>query len=177
MTLKKLVMIGAVLATALGAGVSQAKADVFHANAGPARGYYMGRAPRAEWRGRPYYYRRRAVVVPTVNYGYGYGYSYPVANTQDPALFATQIRAEADQAATDLQFDVRQGAVEPQAIASLNADRQEIERDLAEASAKGYITADDRAHLEAHVQEIRDLRSQFRCANQAQASYGASYGY
>ena len=178
MTLK-MGMIGAALAAVLFAGASQAKADVVHVNVHPARTHYVTRAPRAEWRGRPTYYRRPVVVAPVapvvapvVNYGYG----YPVASTQDPALVATQIRAEADQAAADLQFDVRQGAVEPQALASLNADRQEIDSDLAEASAKGYITDADRAHLEAHVQEIRDLRSQFRCANQAQASNGVGYG-
>src|SRR5689334_18655185 len=84
MTLKKLVMIGAVLATALGAGVSQAKADVVHVNVGPARAHYLPRAPRMHWWGRPYYSRRPVVVAPAIapvdNYGYGYGYTAPVAS-------------------------------------------------------------------------------------------------
>src|SRR5262249_24208786 len=87
---------------------------------------------------------------------------------QDPSVVADQIRAEMNQADEDVRFDVRQGVVEPRALASLDADRAEIERDLAEASAKGYFTPDDRAHLEAHVQAIRDLRSQLRRAAEGQ---------
>jgi hypothetical protein len=83
MTLKKLVMIGALLVTALGAGVSQAKADVLHANVGPARVHYVQRAPHAEWRGRPGYYRRPVVNAPVIHHGYGYGHAYHAANRRE----------------------------------------------------------------------------------------------
>lgn len=173
MTLKKIGMIGAILATGLLAGASHAKADGVHTNVSayhgrPDRVQYVQRARRPGWsRYRNAYYYRPAVVAPAPNYGYGYGAPDP----GNPSVFAVQIRAEMNQAADDLRFDVRQGVVEPRALASLEADRQEIERDLASASAKGYITADDQAHLEQHVQEIRDLRTQLRCAPQGQASY------
>jgi|SRR5215831_17307429 len=169
MTLKKLTkltMIGAVLASGLIGAAGQAKAEVVRANVGPPRVSYVQYAPRPGWwRHRRVY--RAAVAMPVPSYGYG----YMPAGAQDPSVVATEIRAEMDQAAQDLRFDVRQGAVEPRALASLEADRQEIERDLGEASAKGYITAADRAHLEQHVQEIRDLRTQLRCARPGPATY------
>jgi hypothetical protein len=173
-------MVAATFAAGLLAGASQAKADVVRVNARPAHaahdGRYVRRAPRPSWRGYPAYgygyrydYGYRPVVVapppaPAVALSYGARYTYGAPDPQDPSFVATQIRAEMNQAADDLRFDVRQGVVEPRALASLEADRQEIERDLASASAKGYITPEDRAHLEQHVQEIRDLRVQLRCA-------------
>ena len=108
---------------------------------------------------------------PDYRYRDAYGPADPRDAAQDPAVVAMEIRAEADRAADDLRFDVRQGAVEPTALASLAAGREEVERDLAEASAKGYITPADRAHLEEHVQEIRGLREQFRCSPDGRVSY------
>jgi hypothetical protein len=171
MTLK-LKLMGAVLGAALIGAAGQAKADVLRVNVGPARVAHVQPTWRGGWAGHRRYERpavsyRPVVAVPVASQWRG----YPVADAQDPSQVAVQIRAETDRAADDLRFDVRQRAVEPRALASLEADRQEIERDLAEASAKGYITADDRAHLEAHVQEIRDLRTQFACANQGQVTY------
>jgi len=175
MTLKT-TMMGALLALGLiGGTVGQAKADVLRVNGTPARAHYVQTAPRREWVRYRRAYRPAVAVpvpvpvpvaVPTYRYG------YVGADAQDPSVVAAQIRAEMERAAEDVRFDVRQGVVEPRALASLDADRQEIERDLSEASAKGYITADDRAHLEQHVQEIRDLRDQLRCGREAPAAYG-----
>jgi hypothetical protein len=100
---------------------------------------------------------RRPIVVTTPTYTYG------VYGGEDPGYFASQINSETAQAVNDLQFDVQNGVVRPEALNQMAADQNEISRDLAEATSKGYITQDDRAHLEAHVQEIRDLRDQFRC--------------
>jgi hypothetical protein len=179
MTLKIAVM-GTVLAGALMGGLGQAKADVVRVNVAPARVVYGQPAPGRAW-GRHRRYLRPVLVTPAPDHyraavavpapSYGYGDRYAAANAQDPSVVAAEIRAEMDRAADDLGFDVRQGVVESRALASLQADREEIERDLGAASAKGYITAEDRAHLEQHVQEIRDLRTQFRCARQAQAIY------
>jgi hypothetical protein len=189
MTLK-MKIVGALLATGLIAGAGQAKADVVRVRVGPARAGYVQPAPRSGRGWDRSYYRRvvRAptavpvrvpvavpVSVPVQNGGYGNGYDgsygYAAPGAQDPSVVAFQIRAEMNRAAEDVRFDVGQGVVERRALAALEADRQEIERDLAEASAKGYITADDRAHLEQHVQELRDLRDQLRCANGGGVAY------
>jgi hypothetical protein len=172
MTLKKGI-IGAILGSALLAGASQAKADVVHVNARPNHVRHVQRVARPVWRSYRPAYGYRPVVTVTAPSGYGYGHGYAAPDPQNPSVVATQIRAEMNQAAEDLRFDVRQGVVESRALASLEADRQEIERDLAAASAKGYITPDDRAHLEQHVQEIRDLRTQLRCAPGGRVAYGS----
>jgi hypothetical protein len=177
MTLK-MTMMATVLAGALMGGVGQAKADVVRWNVAPPRVAYGQPAPRQPWGQRRRYarpvlvtpapsYYRRPVAAPVPSYGYGYG----AAGAQDPSVVAAEIRAKTERAADDLRFDVRQGVVEVRALASLQADREEIERDLGAAAAKGYLTAEDREHLEQHVQEIRDLRTQFRCAGQAQVTY------
>jgi hypothetical protein len=174
MTLKT-TMMGALLAASLFGLVGQAKADALRVNVAPPRVHYVQPGWRREWvRFRRPYWRAVAVPVPAPVAVPSYGYGYAGADAQDPWVVAAQIRAEMDRAAEDVRFDVRQGVVEPRALASLDGDRQEIERDLAEASAKGYITAEDRAHLEQHVQEIRDLRDQLRCAREAPAAY--TYG-
>jgi hypothetical protein len=165
MTLK-MMMIGAVLASGLIGAASQAKAEVVRVKVGPAGVGYVQSAPRPGWR-RYHPYQSRVEVMPPRNHGYR-----PVASqAQNPAVVAAEIRAQMEQADRELRFDVRQGVVEPRALASLEADRREIERDLRAASANGYITAQERLHLEEHVQQIRDLRSQFRCAHPAQATY------
>ena len=172
MTLKMTVM-GAVLAAGLIGGITEAKADVVRVNVGPARVHYVRAATRGD-RGWDRSAPRPAVVAPRFpRYGYGarYGVGYVAADAQNPSVVAAQIRAEMAEAAEDLRFDVRQGVVERRALAALDADREEIERDLGAASRKGYITADDRAHLEQHVQEIRDLRTQLRCAGERQVTY------
>jgi len=165
MTLK-MMMIGAVLASGLIGAASQAKAEVVRVNVGPAGVGYVHTAPRPfSW--RYHRYQNRVEVAPPRNHGY----RAVAAQAQNPAVVAAEIRAQMEQADRDLRFDVRRGLVEPRALASLAADRREIERDLRATSAKGYITAQDRQHLDEHVQEIRDLRSQFRCAPPAQVNY------
>jgi hypothetical protein len=181
MTLK-MTMMATVLAGALMGGVGQAKADVVGWNVAPPRVAYGQPAPRQFWGQHRRYlrpvletpapsYYRRPVAAPVPSYGYGYGYGYGAADAHDPSVVEAEIRAKMERAADDLRFDVRQGVVEVRALASLQADREEIERDLGAAAAKGYLTAEDREHLEQHVQEIRDLRAQFRCARQAQVTY------
>ena len=80
---------------------------------------------------------------------------------QDPNVFVAQIERELASVDNDLRYDVSQGGVSPDALPALAAGRQEIEHDLQLATQKGYITPDDRAHLEGHVQEMRDLRTQY----------------
>jgi len=154
MSLFKMGMIGAVLATGLVGGASKARADV-RFDIGPARVDFV--APRIV---------TAPPVYASVDYGrYGYGrvdWRRRGLRWQRPARFAAEIRAEMNQADADIRYHVEQGTVSPQALASLEADRQEIERDLVEAMSKGYITPDDRMHLEGHVQEIRDLRDRYR---------------
>jgi len=165
MTLK-LTMIGALLASVLIGAAGQAKADVVRVNVRPGGAGYVEPAPRAgSWRQRGYF--RPVAVPPAPNQRYG----FVAARRQDPSLIAAEIRAQMDRATEELRFEVRRGRVEPRALASLEADRQQIERGLAMASARGYITTRDRLRLEQHVQEIRDLRSQFRCARPAQVIY------
>ncbi|HET6148838.1 MAG TPA: hypothetical protein VFH68_14975 [Polyangia bacterium] len=165
MTLK-LTMIVAVLASGLIGATSQAKADVVRVNVRPAVvGYAAPAARPGAWQQQRHY--RPGVVPGAPNQGYG----FLAARTQAPSVVALEIRAQMERAAEDLRFDVRRGLVERRALASLAADRQEIERGLAVASARGYITMRDRLHLEQHVQEIRDLRTQFRCTRPAQVNY------
>ena len=165
MTLK-MMMIGAVLASGLIGAAGQARAEVVRVNVGPAAVGHVQSAPRPGSR-RYHRYQSRLEVAPTRIHGYR-----PVAApAQDPAAVAQEIRAQMEQADRDLRFDIRQGVVEPRALASLQAERREIERDLRAASARGYFTARDRLHLEGQVQQIRDLRSQFRCAHPAPVAY------
>jgi len=164
MTLK-LGIFGALLATGLIAGAGQAKAEVFRGTAGPVRAEYVQPAPDRGWRSHradDHRWVRPAPVRPTV-----YGYGAPAAGiraVQNPSRVAMQVRAELNQAGQELRFDVRHGVVEPRALAAFEANRQEIERELGRASAKGFITARDRLRLDQQVQEARALRSQFRCA-------------
>lgn len=103
-------------------------------------------------------------VAPPVEPGYTYrqprwGFR---RGWQNPTVFAYRVRAAMNQADADIRYHVQSGSVSPDALRALEDDRQEIERDLSEASQKGYITSADRAHLEEHVQEIRDLRDRYR---------------
>lgn len=180
MTLVKMGLMGAAVVGGLVGGAGNAKADV-RVGFGPGRvtvsapvRRYIAPPPARvtpvryeryrnyDRYGRWHWDRRPIVVATGPTYTYG---SYGTYNTygDDPGYFASQINSELAQAVNDLQFDVRNGVVRPEALNQMAEDQQEINRDLAAATAKGYITQDDRAHLEAHVQEIRDLRSQFRC--------------
>jgi hypothetical protein len=177
MTLMKMGLMGAAVVGGLVGGAGTAKADVRPGFApgrmtvsAPVRRYIappparVVSAPVRYERYRNYdrygHWRwdRRPIVVNTAP-----TYTYGVYGGEDPGYFASQINSEMVQAVNDLQFDVRNGTVRPEALNQMSADENEISRDLSEATAKGYITQDDRAHLEAHVQEIRDLRDQFRC--------------
>lgn len=91
-----------------------------------------------------------------------WGWRFRRSRTGNPSFVASQIRAEVSRAARDLRFDIEQGAVRPEAWGAFEAGHDEIERDLAEASRKGFITPEDRGHLEAHVGELRQLRDRFR---------------
>jgi hypothetical protein len=179
MTLVKMGLMGAALAGGLVGGAGNAKADV-RFGIGPAR--VVVQAPVA--RVTPVRYGRydsrhrwgRPIVVsPAPVYGYGGTYvSAPAPRGENPSYVASEIRNQVSQLDNDIRYHVQSGSIRPEALAQLDADRQEIERDLAEASAKGYITAADRQHLEEHVQEIRDLRERFRC-NEGNAYGQVSY--
>ncbi len=150
------------------------------------------RWPRARWNrvryrySYPYTYGQYGAYGQYGTYGqYGVQPVYqqtPVYNQTsdctDPALFAEQIRAEMNVVDADIRYHVQAGSMDPSALASLNAGRDEIERDLAEAMAKGYITEADRQHLEQHVQELRDLRERYRAAQVVTPGYyGTEYPY
>jgi hypothetical protein len=189
--LLKSTFVGGLAVAGLIAAAGYAKADVLRVNVAPAAvapapapfvrnwGATVRVAPvraddhrgpqrhRHSWRRGRYHRPPVAVVTP----GHGGYYRYTVAGTQSPAVVAAAIRAEADRAAADVRLDVRHGVVYPPALASLAAHREELERDLAFASAKGYITVDDRARLERRVQDMRDLRVQFRRAHEGRVTY------
>jgi hypothetical protein len=185
----KLTFVGVLAAAGLIAAAGYAKADVLRVNLAPAAvapapapfvpgwGVPVRVAPvraddhrgpqrhRDSWRRGRYHRPPVAVVTP----GHGGYYRYAVAGAQSPAVVAAAIRAEADRAAADVRLAVRQGVVYRPALASLAAHREE--RDLAFASAKGYITVDDRARLERRVQDMRDLRVEFRRAHEGRVTY------
>src|SRR4051812_46536648 len=119
MTLK-LGIFGALLATGLIAGAGQAKADGLRVQVRPAPAAYVQPVPvrGAGWQPR---YHGPVVPTPAINRGYGYGYGAPavVRTGQRPSRFARQVRADLDQATEELRFDVRQGMVEPRALAML----------------------------------------------------------
>lgn len=161
MTLK-MKMIGAVLASGLIGAAGQAKADVFRVDVRARGAGFAQAAPRSEeWRQRQHDDPVAFSEVP--NHGRGHQF----ARGEDPGAVAGEIRGETERAARDLRLDVRRGTVEPRALSALEADRRQIERALAAASSKGFITARDRVQLEQRVQDIRDLHRQFRCARPA----------
>jgi hypothetical protein len=162
MTLK-LGIFGALLATGLIAGAGQAKAEMVHVKAGPMRAEYVQPAPDRGWGSRRPDYRR-VRPAPVRNSVYGYLAPTGSRTAQSPSRVAMQARHDLNQAAEDLRFDVRHGVVERRALAAFETNRQEIERDLGRASAKGFITARERQQLERQIEEVRALRSQFRCA-------------
>ncbi len=131
---------------------------------------------RYRWGYRPHWGYRQVVIAPPVTPpSYVYGGGYRVDNCH---AFADQIRGEMNVVDADIRYHVQQGSVSAQALNELNAGRDEIERDLAEALQKGYVTDADRQHLQQHVQEMRDLRDRFRVAvAPAPPAYGYGYGY
>jgi hypothetical protein len=161
MTLK-MKMIGAVLASALLGGVGQAKADVLRVDVRENGAGFVQPGPRSDG------WRQRQHDGPTAfAEASNHGRRYEVRRGEDPSTVARDLRAETDQAARDLRLDVRRGTVEPRALSALEVDRRELERTLASASIKGFITGRDRVQLEQQVQEIRDLHRQFLCARPA----------
>jgi hypothetical protein len=173
----KLGIFGALLATGLIAGAGQAKADevrgeVVHWKSGPVRAEYRQPAPDRGWGShRPDYRRARPAPVPYPVYGYQAPAG--IRTAQNPSRVAMQVRAELNRAGESLRFEVRHGVVEPRALAAFESLRQEIERDLSRASARGYISARDRLRLDEQVQEVQALRSQFHCGPQTQTHPGA----
>lgn len=61
----------------------------------------------------------------------------------------------------DLSFDVRRGVVRPEAMRAMAMGRNDMERDLAGFAAKGFLTFEDRAHLDRELAELRCLRDRF----------------
>src|SRR5689334_9887273 len=127
MTLKKTV-IGAVLAAATIGAAAQARAEAVRVDVAPPRVQFVqpARSPyvqpfrvqhvaprvpyvqpvrRSGW-GRYHRYARPTVGVPVPTHGYPAGYVVP--NPGDPSFVAVQVRAEMDQATSDVRFDVRQ---------------------------------------------------------------------
>lgn len=80
---------------------------------------------------------------------------------REMARYSHDLRRDLFGIGRDLSFDVRRGVVRPEAMRALAFARYDLERDLAAFSAKGFLTFEERAHLDRELAELRCLRDRF----------------
>ena len=86
-------------------------------------------------------------------------YNQPVYNNGCNA-FAEQVRAELANIEAAVRARVQTGELDGNALTTMEAARDDMQQDLVDLSAKGYVTDADRAHIE---HDIQLLRSKFGC--------------
>jgi len=175
MRLAKVALLGAVsLLGVFTAGAAQAQPYRY---APPARVVREGRARRAQPHYRSVLYRghwvRRPIVVqpaagfevPVAGYGYdGYGYGNPYVQAAAPTdpcqAFSAQVKAQLSQIESAVRARVAAGQLDGNALTAMEAARDDLQQDVADLSAKGYVTDADRAHID---RDIDGLHQKFGC--------------
>ena len=109
--------------------------------------YY--RTPRVRWH-RPMY-RYQAPVYPTAQ---------PVYQSYYQDSFADHVRGELQQIEESVRARVESGELDGNALTAMESARDDIQRDVVDVSAKGFIDPADRGHIEGDVQA---LRQKFGC--------------
>ena len=79
------------------------------------------------------------------------------------ARFASELRRDMTEIEQDLYLKVQRGMVRPEAMQALLSGRMGVENALNAASAKGFLTFDDRSYLEGQVAGLRTIDDQYRC--------------
>lgn len=79
----------------------------------------------------------------------------------DPGAFATHVRREADAIELDVVRDVRRGDLTSMALTDVRARRAYIERMLSQYGADGFIHRDERHHVDALIQGMRDAKGRY----------------
>jgi hypothetical protein len=93
-----------------------------------------------------------------------YTYTQPVyeqsAYDDGSNAFAAHVRWELGNIESQVRDRVAAGELDGSALTTMEAARNDLQEDLVDLSAKGYIAAADRAHLESDLQQ---LRQKFGC--------------
>jgi hypothetical protein len=79
----------------------------------------------------------------------------------DPGVFASRVRRDADEVEHDVVRDVRRGDLGAQALGDVRARRAYIEQMLSQYSADGFIHRDERRHVDALVDSLRDAKHRY----------------
>ena len=74
--------------------------------------------------------------------------------------FADQVRAELNQLEDAVRAKVSAGYLDGNALTAMENARDDINEDIVDVSAKGYVTDADRAHVES---DLAKLRQKFGC--------------
>jgi hypothetical protein len=117
-------------------------------------------APAVSYRAPVGYHRR---WMPRARFGFGWR---PVAQPvyQQPIYqrdyFADQVRAELGNLEAEVRARVAAGQLDGNALTTMEAGRDDLQADLVDLSAKGYLTDADRGHVE---NDLRLLREKLGC--------------
>ncbi len=100
-------------------------------------------------------------VVPQPAYDYDSQPSYPQpVYSDDSGAFAEHVRVELANIENAVHDRVAAGQLDGDALTAMESARNDIEQDVTDVSAKGYISPADRAHIE---QDVQKLRERFGC--------------
>jgi hypothetical protein len=123
---------------------------------------YYGAPYTAYWyRGR--WARRPVYVQPGYQYSPVYSYDQP-SYQQQPRygngcnVFAERVRAELANIEATVRARVAAGQLDGNALTAMESARDDINEDIVDVSAKGYLTDADRAHIE---NDVRMLHQKF----------------
>jgi hypothetical protein len=122
---------------------------------------------RRHWMRRPFYlqpgytvdYATPSYVVAPPVYPQPPVYAQPIQDNGCGA-FSAQIRGELANVEAAVRDRVAAGELDGDALTAMESARDDIDEDVVDVSAKGYITPADRAHIE---DDIRRLRARFGC--------------
>jgi hypothetical protein len=92
------------------------------------------------------FYEQPVYEQPTVDYG--------------ESAFAAEVRAELGQIEGSVRERVAAGQLDGRALDAMENARDDLNEDLVDVSAKGYLTDADRAHIQ---EDLAKLRQQFGC--------------
>jgi hypothetical protein len=142
------------------AGLLTATSAVGLLSAVPARADVYVAAPQVRYESAPRWHgwHRRRLIYPRPVYSYSYGYRVDPGYYQYD--FGTQVRAELGQIEGAVRERVEAGQLDGNALTAMESARDDIQQDVVDVSAKGYLTDADRAHVEGDIQA---LRQRFGC--------------
>ncbi len=108
-----------------------------------------------------YSYSYAQPTYPQPVYVYDSQPSYPQpVYSDDSGAFAEHVRVELANIENAVRDRVAAGQLDGDALTAMESARNDIEQDVTDVSAKGYISPADQAHIE---QDVQKLRERFGC--------------